>query len=125
MASKPVAVKALPEPAPTRSDESGLASNPNQAPVPIAASGQLGEEIGLLSRIRGSVREGAGARALDLLADYQGRFERPILGMEAAALRVDALCQSGQPEAARAAAEVFRNNWPASPLEQRVSSACP
>lgn len=89
-----------------------------------AASGQLSEEIALLSRIRAGVREGEGARALHLLAEYRQRFERPILGMEAAALSVDALCQTGQRDAARAAADRFRNSWPESPLEQRVSSSC-
>lgn len=89
-----------------------------------AASGQLSEEIALLSRVRADVREGAGARALDLLAEYRQRFERPILGMEAAALSVDALCRTGQRDAARAAADKFRDRWPESPLGQRVSSAC-
>lgn len=89
-----------------------------------ATSGQLSEEIALLSRVRAGVREGAGAQALELLAEYRERFERPILGMEAAALGVDALCQTGQRDAARAAAEKFRNRWPESPLEQRVSAAC-
>jgi hypothetical protein len=87
-------------------------------------SGQLSEEIALLSRIRAGLREGAGAQALDLLAEYRKRFERPILGMEAAALNVDALCQTGQRDAARAAATRFQDNWPKSPLEQRVSAAC-
>lgn len=93
--------------------------------VPTAASGQLSEEIALLSLVRGSVREGAGARAIERLSEYRQRFERPILGMEAAALGVDALCQTGQRDAARAAASKFRNNWPGSPLEQRVSTSCP
>jgi hypothetical protein len=89
-----------------------------------ATNGQLSEEIALLSRVRAGVREGAGARALELLTEYRERFERPILGMEAAALGVDALCQTGQRDAARAAAEKFRTRWPKSPLEQRVSAAC-
>jgi hypothetical protein len=89
-----------------------------------ATNGQLSEEIALLSRVRAGVREGAGTRALELLAEYRERFERPILGMEAAALGVDALCQTGQRDAARAAADNFRNRWPKSPLEQRVSAAC-
>jgi hypothetical protein len=44
--------------------------------------------------------------------------------MEAAALNVDALCQTGQGDAARAAAERFQDNWPKSPLAPRVSAAC-
>lgn len=107
-------------------------TKPEQAPMAVdeareeagATSGQLSEEIALLSRVRAGVREGAGARALDLLAEYRERFERPILGMEASALSVDALCQTGQRDAARAAADKFRARWPESPLEKRVSSAC-
>jgi hypothetical protein len=92
---------------------------------PSEASGQLGDELALLSEVRGSVQDGAPARALELLGRYQARFGRPILGMEADALRVDALCKSGQREAARASARAFQNDWPGSPLERRVSAACP
>ena len=89
-----------------------------------AASGQLGEEISLLSEIRGNLQAGAPGRALEQLADYRRRFGQPNLAMEADALQVDALCGSGQREAARAAASAFASNWPGSPLQQRVSAAC-
>ena len=45
--------------------------------------------------------------------------------MEADALQVDALCSAGRREAAQAAATAFVKDWPGSPLQQRVSSACP
>jgi hypothetical protein len=105
-----------------------------RAPVPApepeavaatAPSGQLGAELELLSEVRSSVQQGAPARALELLSQYETRFGRPILGMEADALRVDALCRSGQREAARESARAFQNEWPGSPLGPRVSSACP
>jgi hypothetical protein len=92
---------------------------------PSAASGQLGDELALLSEVRGSVQEGAPTHALELLTRYRARFGKPILGMEADALRVDALCKSGQLEAARASVRAFQNDWPGSPLQRRVSSACP
>lgn len=95
------------------------------APLSAGPTGQLGEELSFLSKIRGSVQEGAPARALELISDYRARFERPILGMEADALRVDALCRTGERESAQASARAFLNDWPGSPLEQRVSSACP
>lgn len=88
-------------------------------------SRQLGEETLLLSRIRRSLRDGAAARALEELAEYRRRFEKPLLGMEAAALRVDALCRSGNVLAGRAEAETFYATWPSSPLEQRVRASCP
>jgi hypothetical protein len=90
-----------------------------------AQTGQLGEELALLSEVRGSVQGGAPGRALELLSRYRSQFGRPILGMEADALKVDALCKAGQRDAARASARAFQNDWPGSPLEQRVSSACP
>jgi hypothetical protein len=95
------------------------------AASPNAPSGQLGEELTLLSSVRSSVQDGAPGRALELLSSYRSRFGRPILGMEADALKVDALCKSGQREAAQASARAFQNDWPGSPLERRVRSACP
>jgi hypothetical protein len=90
-----------------------------------AVGGQLGEEIALLSRIRASVQAGAPSKALELLGDYQRRFARPNLAMEADALHVDALCEAGQRDSAREQAAQFVTNWPGSPLEQRVRAACP
>jgi ribonuclease E len=102
------------------------ASEPVEAaPAAAGPSGQLGDEIALLSDVRGSIQEGAAARALELLNRYESRFGQPILGMEADALRVDALCKAGQREAARESARAFQNEWPGSPLERRVSAACP
>jgi hypothetical protein len=104
------------------------AAEPVGAPTPVVAgaqTGQLGEELALLSEVRGSVQGGAPGRALELLGRYRSQFGRPILGMEADALRVDALCKAGQRDAARASAQTFQNDWPGSPLGQRVSSACP
>lgn len=108
------------------------AAAPGEQPAALAVpspsaeeeSRQLGEETLLLSKIRRSLREGAPARALDELTDYRRRFEKPLLGMEAAALRVDALCRSGNVQAGRAEAELFQATWPSSPLEQRVRAAC-
>jgi hypothetical protein len=79
----------------------------------------------VLSEVRSSVQGGTPARALELLGQYRSRFERPILGMEADALRVDALCKTGQRDAAQASARAFQNDWPGSPLERRVGAACP
>jgi hypothetical protein len=95
------------------------------APAAAGPSGQLSDELALLSDVRSSIQEGAAARALELLNRYESRFCQPILGMEADALRVDALCKAGQREAARESARAFQNEWPGSPLERRVSAACP
>jgi len=79
----------------------------------------------MISQIRGQLQSGAPGRALEQLAEYRRRFEQPNLAMEADALRVDALCQAGERDGARAAATDFAAKWPASPLQQRVSAACP
>lgn len=94
-------------------------------PAALALSGQLGEEIAALSEIRSNLQAGAATRALEQLNDYRRRFGQPSLAMEADALRVDALCRAGQRDSARAAAAAFASDWPNSPLQQRVSAACP
>jgi hypothetical protein len=94
-------------------------------PAEAAPSGQLSEELALLSQVRSSVQAGTPNRALELLTSYEARFGKPIMGMEADALRVDALCRAGQRDAARASAQAFQNEWPGSPLGPRVSAACP
>ena len=97
-----------------------------EEPAAVAPlSGQLGEEIAALSEIRSNLQTGSAALALEQLSEYRRRFEQPSLAMEADALRVDALCRAGQREAARTAATAFASNWPNSPLQQRVSAACP
>jgi hypothetical protein len=101
---------------------------PDEAPAAAPTtgqSGQLSDELALLSDVRSSVQAGSPARALELLGQYRSRFGRPILGMEADALRVDALCKTGQRDAAQASARAFQKDWPGSPLERRVSAACP
>lgn len=114
--------------APTVEPEAVAARAPAVEPEAVAAtapSGQLGAELELLSQVRSSVQEGAPGRALELLGQYEARFGSPILGMEADALRVDALCRSGQRNAAQENARAFQNDWPGSPLGRRVASACP
>jgi hypothetical protein len=96
-----------------------------EEPAAPASSGQLGEEIAALSQIRIDLQAGAAPRALEQLNEYRRRFGQPSLAMEADALRVDALCRAGQRDAARAAAAAFASDWPNSPLQQRVSAACP
>lgn len=129
-APRPVAVTARRK-AKGKAAVARAAAEPAAEPVPEAAApvappiGQLGEELALLSQVRSSVQEGAPAHALELLGRYEAQFGRPILGMEADALRVDALCRSGQREAAQESARAFQNEWPGSPLGPRVSSACP
>lgn len=132
----PTAVRARPLPravaarssAPKTPEKSATSAPPapvEAAPAAPGPSGQLSEELAVLSDVRSSIQEGSAGRALELLSRYESRFGQPILGMEADALRVDALCKAGQREAARESARAFQNEWPGSPLERRVSAACP
>jgi hypothetical protein len=121
--AKPSRASALRAAPPAAAEQSPVA--PPAASSGKNANGQLGEELSMLSEVRGSVRDGAPDRALEQLTRYRSRFAQPILGMEADALKVDALCKAGQREAARASARAFQNDWPGSPLERRVSTACP
>jgi hypothetical protein len=124
------AVARVPRRAAVRAKASAAVA-PDKVPVAAPAApatgqnGQLSDELALLSEVRSSVQGGTPARALELLGHYRSRFGRPILGMEADALRVDALCKTGQRDAAQASARAFQNDWPGSPLERRVSAACP
>jgi hypothetical protein len=128
---EPVAARAKParagasRAAPPSAEQGPLAPPAGSSKAANSQSGQLGEELTMLSEVRGSVQNGAPERALEQLARYRSRFSQPILGMEADALKVDALCKTGQREAARASARAFQNDWPGSPLERRVSAACP
>lgn len=127
-AVRPRAVRAVaarastPKAAVPATPSQGEAASPEAADGP---SGQLSEELAVLSEVRSSIQAGAPTRALDLLSRYEARFGQPILGMEADALRVDALCKAGRQDAARASARAFQNEWPGSPLQRRVSAACP
>jgi hypothetical protein len=121
-----VARAGAPKPVEKDTEAASAATAPVEAASAAAGpSGQLSEELAVLSDVRGSIQEGAAVRALELLNRYESRFGQPILGMEADALRVDALCKAGQRDAARESARAFQNEWPGSPLERRVSAACP
>jgi hypothetical protein len=126
--ARPVAARSTARRAPLERAEKPQekpAAPAGEEPVAPALSGQLGEEIAALSVIRKELQAGAPSRALQQLSEYRERFGQPNLAMEADALRVDALCRAGQQEAARAAAAAFASEWPNSPLQQRVSAACP
>jgi hypothetical protein len=126
VAARAVSTKAAPVPIKKAVAEESAPSVSSEArPAEPGPSGQLSEELALLSQIRSSVQAGSPNRALELLASYEARFGRPIMGMEADALRVDALCRAGQRDAARASAQAFQIEWPGSPLGPRVNAACP
>ena len=103
---KPVPVKveapAAAEPKPVTVDDLAVAEAPTPAkPRPVASvAPDLREEIRLLDQARSAVRAGDGAQALALLAKYARRYPRGQFRQEAQVLRVEALEQSGNKQAA-------------------------
>ncbi|MGH1348400.1 MAG: hypothetical protein ACRBN8_43005 [Nannocystales bacterium] len=123
-----------PEPAPKAKQEPPAPSRrPASAPrnVPVAevpalpSSTSLADETKQLDRARRAVVQGRPKDALSLLRDAEARFPDGILRQERAALRVVALCDSGDLASGRKAAAAFLRAHPQSALRSRVHSACP
>ncbi len=94
-------------------------------PRPSAAtSDQLLEEARLLGEAQQHLGAARGARALQILAEYEQCFAGGGLRAEADSARVFALCQSGRRADARKAAERFLRQYPFSPVANRVREAC-
>jgi hypothetical protein len=95
-------------------DFSGSASEPD-----------LREELELMGEVQAALRDGLGARALELTALHAGRFPRGQLARERLAAEVFAACQAGQSERALRAASRFLERDSSSLLAERVRNACP
>jgi len=127
-AVKPVPVKVeapvTPEPKPVSVSELAVAQAEEPAPSkprPVASvAPDLREEIRLLDQARSAVRAGDGSQALALLAKYARRYPRGQFRQEAQVLRVEALEQSGNKQAAVALGKKFVAAHPESPHVERV-----
>jgi hypothetical protein len=100
------------------------ASNDRAQEHPAAAfdDAALRAEIALLDRARDALKDGASARALRLLDRHQDRFAPPRLAPEAAALRIEALVQSGAHAQAATMTHQFISTYPTHPLTAHVST---
>jgi ElaB/YqjD/DUF883 family membrane-anchored ribosome-binding protein len=85
---------------------------------------QLDAEVQVLKRAREELRQRRPERALDALREYDRRFGRGVLAEERQAMAALAGCQAKPGQAARARAEAFLRQAPASPLRERVREAC-
>jgi hypothetical protein len=125
-ASAPAAVEdgtaQVPAPAPSRSAE---ATDSARSRVPADEDGALRAEIALLDRARKALRDGASARALQLLDAHRERFAQARLAPEAEALRIEALVQGGSREQARLLSRQFASAYPAHPLTEHVAKLAP
>lgn len=97
---------------------------PEIVPVTPEIGGQLGAELLALAEIRRELSGGDPEVALRQLSEYAESFPSAVFGVEARALRVDALCTAGHPELARQEATVFLEKWPESPLAKRIRQTC-
>jgi hypothetical protein len=107
----------------------GVANAPATAPreigpdttPPIAGPGALGDEIALIDAARAALAAGAPAEALSLLDRYRARHPHGMLLPEALAMRIEAIDRGGDHARARALARAFLNEYPHSPLAQRLA----
>lgn len=89
------------------------------APTPTPAEA-LRSELLQLDKARALVAAGRGGAALAVLDNYGRTAPRGALRLEAEALRIDALAQSGRQAEARARATAFLAKYPNSVLAPRV-----
>ena len=92
------------------------------APSGKQAQGSLADEVAQLQKAKLALKGGSPAQALAELATYSQRFPRPMLGTEAAVLRIEALSQSGDSARAKTLAEGFLAKNPNSPYAARLRS---
>jgi hypothetical protein len=97
---------------------------PPAAPVSAEPPG-LATEIAALDNARGLLRAGQPAQAVRALDAYDRAFVAPMLGPEAAVLRIEALTKLGEHAAAARAARSFLRAHSDSPLAGRVRSLVP
>ena len=117
-------IEQAPPPAPAVPSET-LEAPTAEAPAPKAdarpaSSGVLSAELGELDRARSQLADGDPKGALAVLDDYARTYPRGRLGLEAEVLRIDALAQSGDMQAAKKRAEAFLKRHPKGVLAPRV-----
>jgi len=99
-----------------------VAPGTGTAPSSKQAQGSLADEVAQLQKAKLALKGGSPAQALAELATYGQRFPRPMLGAEAAVLRIEALSQSGDSARAKTLAEGFLAKNPNSPYAARLRS---
>jgi hypothetical protein len=84
----------------------------------------LDQEMQLLKRARLAQKAGRPTEALAILAEHAKQFPNGKLSESRDVARVIALCDAGQVQASRAAAERFLAGRPNSPFANRVRTVC-
>ncbi|HKO54145.1 MAG TPA: hypothetical protein VJV79_40835 [Polyangiaceae bacterium] len=111
--------------APPPTSEPARSSTAERVPrTPPTRSQKLAAEIALLARVNAAVNGGNGAKALELLAEYDREFRPGLLGEERAAASILALCAAGRKAEARASAQRFYAKSQHSPHAPRIAKSC-
>ncbi|HET7538369.1 MAG TPA: hypothetical protein VFK05_00810 [Polyangiaceae bacterium] len=114
-------------PAPALASASSPLSHEPKSPARLADSvdsrrSALTRELSLLEQVRSALALHSARSALQTLDVYQAEFPHGSMQVEAAALRIEAVGQSGDHAHAQQLAQIFLNKFPASPLAARVQA---
>jgi hypothetical protein len=113
---------ASPAIAPALAEPVEVPAVPKAAPRAVAPVDSLSAELAALEDARRALRGGDPASSIRKLDAYSRRFPRPKLRTEATVLRIEALAQGGEREAAAKLAETFLSRYADSPYSRRVRS---
>lgn len=124
---EPEAQIAEPELGPARPVAKVQRSQPAE-PSPVSAEPAKASSLVLEAQLIGdaskALRDGNGARALQLLAEHAARYPNGALRQERQGLRALGLCATGQVSAAREAGRSYLKQSPDAPLAAHVKKGC-
>lgn len=95
---------------------------PSTPSAPSTPKPNLAGEAALLDRARAALGAGDPSGAIAALDEHRKGYARPMLGIEATVLRIDALSRLGDRARARSLGEAFLAQHPDSPHAARVRS---
>jgi len=97
---------------------------PPSRPEPEPRTTTLAEELELMQRARAALERHEYAAALGILDAHADRFPSGQLVEDRRALRVVALCESGETTGTARARRAFAADYPGSHHQRRISAAC-
>ena len=101
-----------------------LASGASRSRPRATKPGALARETALIERAEASLREDDAAGALAVLGEHAREFPSGSLTVEAAALRVIALCRQGKAAQGRGEAKLLERHAASRPYRERIRRAC-
>lgn len=99
---------------------SQVSSGDPASAVPNDRRSSLTRELSLLEQARSALSQHAAKRALQTLDTYRAEFPRGSMQVEASALRIEAVGQSGDRALAQSLAQSFLDTFPTGPVAARV-----